>query len=50
MNVVICADSVNTVVASKVCSPNRKVISLDVDSKIQDNMKLWTVNKNQIMD
>lgn len=50
MNVVICSDRINTVVATQIRSADGQVIYFDVQDKIEHNVKFWTVNQDQVMD
>ena len=49
MNPVICTDNVNSVVRAEICAPNCQVINLNIDSKVEHNVKLRTVNKDQVV-
>lgn len=49
MNVVIASNRVYTIVAAQICPANSQVIHFDVQHKIEDNVELWTVNQDQVV-
>jgi hypothetical protein len=49
MDVIVRANSINAIVTAQVSSSNREMIGFHVDSEIENNMKLGTVDKDQVM-
>jgi hypothetical protein len=50
MNVVICSNGINAIVATQVRPADGQVIYFDVQDEIKHNVKFRTVNQNQVMD
>lgn len=50
MDIIICTNDVDAIIAAKIGASNREMIHLYIDSKVKDYMKLWAVHQNQIMD
>ena len=49
VNMIICPNHVYTVITTKVCSADSQVIHLDVQYKVENNVKLWAVDQDQVM-
>lgn len=49
MNVIISPNRVYTVITTKIRSADSQVIHLDVQYKIENNVELWAVDQNQVM-
>lgn len=50
MDIIICPNDIDPIIAAKIGASNREVIYLYIDSKVDDDMKLWAVHQNQIVD
>lgn len=49
MNIVIFPNRVYTVITTKICSADSQVIHLDVEYEVENNVELWTVDQDQVM-
>ena len=49
MDVIVGSNSINAIVTAQVPSTNREMIGFHVDSEIENDMKLGTVDKDQVM-
>jgi uncharacterized SAM-binding protein YcdF (DUF218 family) len=50
VNPVILADSINAIVAPKIGSTNGQVVHFDVSSKLEDEVELWTIDQDEIVE
>ena len=46
---VVCTNSIYTVVTSKICTTNGEVVDFDVETIIEDKVKLRAIDQDQIM-
>lgn len=49
MDPVICPNCINTIVGSQVSTPDCQVVDLNIHTKIEDEVELWTVDQDQVM-
>jgi hypothetical protein len=50
VNPVILADSINAIVAPKIGSTNGQVVHFDVSSKLEDEVELWAIDQDEIVE
>jgi len=46
---IICANHVNPIIGTQVGPSDGEVIYLEVFSKVKDDVKLWAVNENEVV-
>lgn len=50
VNPVVLANRIDAIVASKICSANCEMIHFDVSSELEDEMELWTIDQDEIVE
>jgi hypothetical protein len=49
MDVVICSNGVDSIIASEICTPYSEMVNLHVQCKVEYNMEFRAVNQDQVM-
>ena len=50
MDPVVLTNSIDAVITSKVSSTDGEMIHFDISAKLEDEVELWTVNQDEIME
>jgi hypothetical protein len=50
MDMIVCANCINTIVTAEISTPDGKMVRFHVDGKVEHDVELWAIDQDQVMD